>query len=174
MTINLIVAMGEDRAIGRGGDLIWHLREDLRHFKALTMGHAIVMGRKTWQSLPGGALPGRRNIVVSRNPGFEAPGAEVYPTVPLALKAAARTDPEPFVIGGGTIYAATLSQAAVLHLTEVAASFPDADTHFPPLEPTDWEVVDSSEPKTDPGSGLGYRFKTLRRKCDEGSNHKQK
>lgn len=171
MGINLIVAMGEDRAIGRGGDLIWHLREDLRHFKALTMGHAIVMGRKTWQSLPGGALPGRRNIVVSRNPAFEAPGAEVYPTLARALEEARRTDPDPFVIGGGTVYAAVLPHADVLYLTEVLASFPDADTRFPELEPTEWEVVESSEPDTDPRSGLRYRFKTLRH---ESRNHKQK
>lgn len=164
MGINIIVAMGEDRAIGRGGDLIWHLREDLRHFKALTTGHAIVMGRKTWQSLPGGALPGRRNIVVSRNPAFTAPGAEVYPTLEAALKAARESDDSPFVIGGGTIYASTLPLADTLYLTEVLGSFADADTHFPSIEPSEWEVVETSEPATDPKSGLRYQFKTLKRK----------
>lgn len=108
--------------------------------------------------------------MVSRNPEFEAPGAEVYPTLALALEEARRTDPDPFVIGGGTVYAAVLPHADVLYLTEVMASFPDADTRFPELEPTEWEVVESSEPDTDPRSGLRYRFKTLRH---ESRNHKQ-
>lgn len=158
--LNIIVAMSADRAIGRAGDLIWHLRQDLRHFKELTMGHPIVMGRRTWQSLPKGALPGRRNIVVSRNPDFSAPGAEVFSTLAEAIEAAGEGA---FIIGGGQIYAAALPLASALHLTEIDASFPDADTHFPPVSPADWTEDECGDWETDEKSGLRYRFRTLRR-----------
>lgn len=158
--LNIIVAMSADRAIGRAGDLIWHLRQDLRHFKELTMGHPIVMGRRTWESLPKGALPGRRNIVVSRNAAFSAPGAEVFANLDEAIEAAGEGA---FIIGGGQIYAAALPLASALHLTEIDASFPDADTHFPPVSPAEWHEDECGGWETDEKSGLRYRFRTLRR-----------
>lgn len=167
--INVIVAMGADRAIGRGGDLIWHLREDLKHFKALTMGHPVIMGRKTWESLPKGALPGRLNIVVSRNTEYHAPGATVCHSIEEALQTALQADSEPFIIGGGNIYAATLPLADNLHLTLVESSFEDADTFFPQIDESQFHLTEISEPATDPSCGLTYRFMTYER---EDSNNK--
>ena len=162
-SLNLIVAKGSDGSIGKDGDLLWHLSADLKHFKAVTMGHAVVMGRRTWESLPKGALPGRTNIVVSRNPQFQAPGAQVYPSLEEALEAAYRVDPEPFIIGGGTLYAATLPMATRLYLTEVEATYPQADTRFPALDPAMWRTEEEEPRATDPKSGLTYRFLTLSR-----------
>lgn len=159
--LNMIVASGADGAIGRGGDLIWHLRADLRHFKELTLGHTIIMGRRTWQSLPKGALPGRRNVVVSRNPLFDAPGADIFPSLEQALASAGE---DAFIIGGGQIYAAALPWATDLYLTEVDASFPDADTFFPALEAGEWEDAECGEWLEDEKSGLRYRFRKLTRK----------
>lgn len=161
--LHIIVARSRDGAIGRDGDLIWHLREDLRHFKDLTMGHAIVMGRRTWESLPKGALPGRTNIVVSRDPAFHAEGAHVFSSLEEALAAAREADPEPFIIGGGTVYAAALPLATHIHLTEVDTECPGADTFFPEPEPSQWQVVDTTEWHPGSPSGLRYRFVELAR-----------
>lgn len=171
MGINIIVALGRDRAIGRGGDLIWHLREDLKHFKQTTMGHAIVMGRRTWESLPKGALPGRTNIVISRQPGFNAPGAVVCSSFEEAMNEAYKVDTDPFIIGGGQIYALAVGMATRLYLTEVDGVFDDADTFFPLFDLTEWNLVESSEYAADKSSGLRYRFVTFERKCDEGCHH---
>lgn len=157
--IEIIVAMGQDRAIGRRGDLAFHICEDLRRFKELTMGHPIVMGRKTFESLPKGALPGRRNIVVSRNPEYSAPGAEVFGSLREAIEACAGA-PKVFIIGGGQIYRQALPDADVIHLTLVDADTPDADTFFPPLS-AEWKVVDES-PQAQTPEGIGYSFRTLR------------
>ncbi len=129
-TITLVAAVAKDGAIGRDNALLWHLPEDLARFKALTLGKPVVMGRKTWDSLPAKfrPLPGRRNLVVSRS-ATELPGAEVFASLDAAL--AACTEPEVCVIGGGEIYALALPRAHQLALTEIALDFPDADRHFP-------------------------------------------
>jgi len=128
--ITLVAAVAKDGAIGRDNALLWHLPEDMARFKALTTGKPVVMGRKTWDSLPARfrPLPGRRNLVVSRTVR-ELPGAEVFPTLEAAL--AACSEPEVCVIGGSEIYALALPRADRLALTEVDAGFPDADRHFP-------------------------------------------
>ena len=113
----LVLALGDGGVIGKDGKVPWHIPEDLKHFKAMTLGHAIVMGRKTWDEV-GKPLPGRRNIVVSRTVGA-LPGAEVFATLEEAIAAARTTDPEPRVIGGAQIYAATLPLATTIYLTEV-------------------------------------------------------
>lgn len=161
-TLRIIAAMSRDLAIGRNGDLIWHLREDLRHFKALTLGHTVIMGRKTWQSLPKGALPGRQNIVISRNPDFSAPGALVCSSLQEALDKA--DTPEPFIIGGGEIYRLALPLARQLHITLIEAEYPDADTLFPRISEDEFSLTDSSEMYTDPSSSLTYRFLTYTRR----------
>lgn len=122
-------------AIGRAGALPWHLPADLARFKALTTGHAVLMGRRTWESLPARVrpLPGRRNLVLSRQPGFAAPGAEVATDVEAAMHAL-RGAPVVFGIGGEAVYAALLPHAARLELTEVQLEVPDADAFFPPTE----------------------------------------
>lgn len=113
----LVLALGDGGVIGKDGKVPWHIPEDLKHFKAMTLGHAIVMGRKTWDEV-GKPLPGRRNIVVSRTVGA-LPGAEVFATLEEAIAAARTTDPEPRVIGGAQIYAAALPLATTIYLTEV-------------------------------------------------------
>ncbi|MCE4555299.1 dihydrofolate reductase [Roseateles cellulosilyticus] len=129
-TITLVAAVARDGAIGRDNALLWHLPEDLARFKALTLGKPVVMGRKTWDSLPAKfrPLPGRRNLVVSRSTP-ELPGAEVFTSLDAALGAC--TEPEVCIIGGAEIYALALPRASRLALTEVDATFPDADRHFP-------------------------------------------
>src|SRR5690606_3145196 len=128
--IVIVAAVARNGVIGRDNGLPWRLKADLQHFRALTMGHPIVMGRKTWESL-GRPLPGRRNMVVSRDPLFRADGAEVFPTPQAAIAAAA--DEHVFVIGGAQLYRATLPLADRLVLTEIRADVP-GDAHFPPFD----------------------------------------
>ncbi len=136
MILSIIVAVASDGAIGRANDLLWHLPADLKRFKELTTGHTILMGRKTFESLPRGPLPNRRNIIISRSLPAQ-PGAEVYPTIQQALEACA-SDEEVFIIGGGEIYRQLLPNTERIYLTRVQASFPDAEVFFPELDPTEW------------------------------------
>ena len=166
--MNIIVAAAEDGAIGRSGDLVFHVRGDMRHFKELTMGHTVVMGRKTFESLPKGALPGRRNIVISRNSGFVADGAEVVTSLEAAFEAAAGTpEREVFIIGGGSIYAAAMPLADRLYITEFKATAPDADTFFPEINAQEWRQEERSEIFTDENSGMNYVFVTYCRRRGE-------
>lgn len=153
--MSMIVAVGRDGAIGRDGDLIWHLPGDLRRFKKITTGHTIIMGRRTWESLPKGALPNRRNIVISRNPAYQAPGAEVFPSPEDALRAC-RADGEVFVIGGATLYRQMLPLATRLYLTKVEAECEDADARFELPDPQEWLQVSESDEFCD--KGVCYRF----------------
>lgn len=157
-----IVAAGNDGAIGRDGDLPWHIAGDMRRFKSLTMGHPVIMGRRTWESLPKRPLPGRRNIVVSRNPDFRAEGAETAPSVEAAIAACA-ADEIPFVIGGGQIYAAAFPLLTEILMTRVDTSVENADTFFPTLKEDEWSVSEQSETMTT-DQGLSYHFLTYRRK----------
>ena len=136
MTLSIIVAVASDGAIGRANDLLWHLPADLKRFKELTTGHTILMGRKTFESLPRGPLPNRRNIIISRSLPAQ-PGAEVYPTIQQALVACA-SDEEVFIIGGGEIYRQLLPDTEQIYLTRVQASFPDAEVFFPEFDPNEW------------------------------------
>ena len=126
MKISLIVAVAEDRAIGDKGNLLWHLSSDLKRFKAITTGHTIIMGRKTYDSLPNGALPNRRNIIISRQLK-SLKDAEVYPDIDEALKATSDEDIV-YIIGGGEIYKKTFPLADELHITLVHRSYPEAET----------------------------------------------
>ncbi|MBQ7690097.1 MAG: dihydrofolate reductase [Muribaculaceae bacterium] len=159
-----VVAVAADGAIGRGGALLCHLPADLKHFKQLTLGHSIVMGRRTFDSLPHGALPGRQNIVVTRNPHFAAPGVTVAHDIDAAL-AAATLPGEVMVIGGAQLYAATLDRVDTLYLTRLHATFPDADAHFPPIDPAQWEVADEEFHPADERNPCDYTFVTLCRKA---------
>jgi len=129
--LTLVAAVARDGAIGRDNALLWHLPEDMARFKALTAGKPVVMGRRTWDSLPAKfrPLPGRRNLVVSRSVS-ELPGAEVFASLDAALTACV-AEPEVCVIGGADIYALALPRADKLALTEVDVVFPEADRHFP-------------------------------------------
>lgn len=163
MTLNIIAAVTRDMALGRGGDLLYHISADLKRFKELTMGHPVIMGRKTFESFPRGPLPGRRNIVVSRNPGYSHEGVEVYGTLGEAIAAVAHCE-RAFVIGGGQIYSQAISQADNIFLTIIEADRPDADTFFPAILDGHWTKRQESEPEIDPKSGVSYRYVWLSRR----------
>ncbi len=133
--IYLVAALGTNGVIGIDGKLPWHLPEDLKHFKNLTLGHPIIMGRRTWESL-GKALPGRENIVVTRTPGYEAPGAAVASSLGAALALCAG-ESVAFVIGGQQLFAESLSVAAGLVLTEISRDY-EGDTRFPEFDRSQW------------------------------------
>ena len=142
MAISMIAAVGKNLELGKNNDLIWHFKEDMKFFKETTLGHPVIMGRKTFESLPK-ALPGRKNIVISANPEYKADGAEVVASVEEAIKLAEAEDTEAFVIGGGRIYTEFLPYADNLYLTEIDAECPDADTYFPEFNKSDYikEIV---------------------------------
>ena len=156
--LSLIAAVARDGAIGKNNNLLVRLSEDLQRFKRITMGSPIVMGRKTWESI-GRPLPGRRNIVVTRNALWRAEGAEPAASLAAALELAA-TAPTVYVIGGAELYAAALPLADELVLTEIDAHF-DADAWFPAWERADFAASPAEEHTTP--NGLRYRFVTYRR-----------
>lgn len=144
----LIAALAENRVIGRDNQLPWHLPADLKHFKALTLGKPIIMGRKTWDSL-GRPLPGRLNLVVSRQPGLQLEGAEVFTSLAAALERAeawAREEDaeELMLIGGAQLYELGLAQADRLYLTRVGIS-PQGDAYFPEVTEADWHLSSAIE-----------------------------
>ena len=160
--LTLIVARARNGVIGRDGTLPWRLPEDLAHFKRTTMGHPIVMGRRTWESI-GRPLPGRRSLVVSRQQDFAPPGVEVFGSLEAAL-AAASSVPETCVIGGAEIYAQALPHVAVIHLTRVHASA-GADTFLPALDAGQWEEIAREDRPADERHAWPYSFLTLRRRA---------
>lgn len=161
--VALIASVGERGEIGRGGDLCWHLPEDLRRFKQLTMGRPVVMGRNTWESLPRRPLPGRLNIVVTSRPGVpEGDDMAVVSTLQEALEKGAETSEEIYVIGGAAIYGAAMPMADRLELTRILAADPGADTYFPEIEEDDWRLVERSEEMTS-AKGERYRYETYER-----------
>ena len=135
MSVSMIAAVGKNLELGKNNDLIWHFKEDMKFFKETTMGHTVVMGRKTFESLPK-ALPGRKNIVISSNAEYQAQGATVVTSVEEALQIA--DNEEIFVIGGGKIYAEFLPYADKLYLTEIDAECADADTYFPQFNKSEY------------------------------------
>ena len=162
MKISLIVAVAKDRAIGDKGNLLWHLSSDLKRFKAITTGHTIIMGRKTYDSLPNGALPNRRNIVVSRQLK-SLKDAEVYSDIDEALKATSDEDIV-YIIGGGEIYKETFPRADELHITLVHKSYPEADTRFPEWKLTDWNILKQEQIGQDEKNELDSVYYHLTRK----------
>ncbi len=150
----LIAAVAANGVIGAGNQLPWRLPEDMKRFRGLTSGHAVIMGRKTWESLPH-ALPNRQNIVVTRDPCYRAPGAEVAPTLERALSLVRLPAPA-FCIGGGEIYRAALARAGTLYLTEIDRDF-EGDVTFPLFDRADWREVSRESHEAD---GFGYHFVT--------------
>ena len=161
-SVTLIVATDRQGGIGLGGGLPWRLPDDLRRFKALTLGKPVVMGRRTWDSI-GRPLPGRLNIVVSRDPRRAIDGATVAATLEAALAAAGNV-PEVCVIGGAEIYRLALPLADRVELTEVHANV-GADTYFPPLDPAEWEEVAREDRAADERHAHPMSFVTLRRRA---------
>lgn len=154
--IHIIVAAAANGAIGRNGDLLYHIPDDLRHFKQLTMGHPIIMGRKTFESFPKGPLPGRRNIVITRQTDYHPAGAESVDSLQGAIDLCSNSN-DIFIIGGGQIYAQALPLARFLHITEIYDSPADADTFFPPHNGT---LLDATSPVDPTTSTPAYRFAT--------------
>lgn len=142
----IIVAVADDGAIGKDGIMPWHISDDLKYFKALTMGHPVIMGRNTWLSLPRCPLPGRRNIVVSRDPQFIPEGADRASSPEEALQMCASGE-MPFIIGGGRLYEAMLPLVSRIYLTRVHADYPDADTRFPRIDYNDWDEAPAPLPE---------------------------
>jgi dihydrofolate reductase len=159
-TLTLIAAMGKNRAIGLDGRMPWHLPAELQHFKKTTMGKTIVMGRKTWQAI-GRPLPGRQNIVVSRNPDFHAEGADLAASVDDAV-AMSQSD-EVMIIGGGQLYKLALPAAERMVLTLIDIE-PEADTWFPEWDDTKWSQVSVEHYPVDDDNKLAYRIVELRRR----------
>ena len=160
--IFFVVAVAENGVIGQQGELPWgSLPLDLQHFKRLTLGHPVVMGRRTYDSL-GRALPKRPNFVITRQADWSAPGCEVFDTVPGALARAAALDPEVAVIGGGEIYREALPAAEVIYLTEVHHAFA-GDVHFPALDPAEWREESRERHEADERHAYAFSFVTLRR-----------
>jgi len=157
--VALIAAVARNGVIGANNALPWKLPADLARFRALTVGHGVIMGRKTWQSL-GRPLKDRQNIVVTRDPSFVAEGADVVSSFPEALSKTAMPPPA-FCIGGGDLYAEALPLASVMHLTEIDREF-EGDVRFPPFDPDCWRV-ESREAHV-AADGMRYAFVTYRRK----------
>lgn len=160
MQISLIAAMAHNRVIGKLGGMPWSLPEDLRHFKRMTLGKPVIMGRKTYQSLQG-PLPQRRNIILSRDPTYQVPGCLSVGSMEEALDACIG-EPEIMIIGGATVYEACLPLASRMYLTLIDADFP-GDTFFPAYQEHEWQLLGSEAHQS---GSLKYRFVTLQRVID--------
>lgn len=158
--ISLIAAVADNGVIGAGNRMPWHLKEDLRRFKTITLGHGVVMGRKTWESL-GRPLPGRRNVVVTRQQ-LQAPGCEVVHSLDEAIALFAPEE-ELFVIGGAQLYAQALPLADRLYITHIGHPFA-GDVHFPPWDREAFRLVESELRPAEPEFPWPYAFQTWERK----------
>ena len=162
VSLELIVAMAANRVIGRGGQLPWHLPDDLKHFKQLTMGHPIIMGRRTYESI-GRPLPGRRNIVVSSQlPAPPHDGVELARSLDAAVALAGASDNRAFIIGGAVLYAAALPRVDVMHLTELDDPVA-GDAFFPPFDRSQWRLLDETLHGRDDRHAFSFRFRTYAR-----------
>lgn len=161
MIRSFVVAAAQNRVIGQGNRMPWHLPSDLAFFKRITMGHPIVMGRKTYESI-GKPLPGRTNIVITRDPGFRAPGCVVVDSLEAAYRAAGDTD-EVFVIGGAQIYQAAMANVDRIYLTEIQAS-PEGDTWFPEIDRRQWIETELATQDIDERHAFATRTVRLDRK----------
>lgn len=162
--LSIIVAFGDNYEIGQDGTMPWHLPEDLKHFKEVTSGATILMGRRTFQSLPG-VLPKRQHIIITADPSFTKDHKRVRISHDLEteLRAAQKSDEEIFIIGGGQIYKQALPFADRLYLTFVHASYPNADTYFPEIDWSQWEETKRSEMMTEEETKTPFEFVNFRR-----------
>lgn len=168
MNVSLIVAVARNGVIGKDNDLVWHLPDDMRYFKDTTKGHHVIMGRRNYESIPEKyrPLPGRTNVVVTRQDSYTSLGAEVVDSIEAGLRLAAESnDPTPFIIGGGQIYKAALEKDLVdtLHITWVDHEF-DGDTFFPKLDLDAWNLVSETPHPVDEAHAYSYRICVYERK----------
>lgn len=168
MKLSILVAMSNGRVIGREGQLPWRLSADLQRFKRLTMGHPIIMGRKTFESI-GRPLPGRQSIVISRQPDFHAEGVQVANDLHDALRIAGNASNEVFVIGGAQIYALALPFADRLYITLVEADI-GGDTYFPDWNSQQWQLVEETWHPADAKNAYATRFQIFDRRLDDAQS----
>ncbi|MEZ5003829.1 MAG: dihydrofolate reductase [Chitinophagales bacterium] len=163
MIVSMIVAVAKNNVIGKDNKLLWKLSDDLRRFKRITSGHAVLMGRKTFESL-GKPLPNRTNLVVTRDENFTAEGAHVFNQINEALEyARSEGEEELFIIGGGEIYQMMLPAANKLYLTKVHAQ-PEGDTFFPEIQDEEWDVINEEAHKADDRNEFDFVFLDLERR----------
>jgi len=160
MKISLIVAMASNRVIGINGQMPWHLSSDLKKFKQITMGHPILMGRKTYESI-GRPLPGRRNIIISRNSDYQITGCEVFNTIQAAIASCSEAE-ELFVIGGAAFYESMLPKADFIYLTKIQKKFV-GDTYFPEINQQEWQEIERLTIDDDASVDFVYSFLKLQR-----------
>ena len=161
--ITIIVAIAENGAIGAENQLLCRLPNDLKRFKRLTSGHTVIMGRKTFESLPNGALPNRTNVVITRNSQASFEGCEVFDNLQAAINNHQHEN-EIFIAGGATIYEQTIDIADKLYLTRIHHTFNHADTFFPEINENEWTVAENEAHPADSKHPYPYSFKELRRK----------
>lgn len=162
MKLTTIAAVADNGVIGKDNDLIWHLPDDLKHFKRLTKGHTIVMGRKTWESIGAKPLPKRRHIIITRNAEYTATGAEVVTSVDAALELI-ENDEQPFIVGGAEIYKLAMPFVKRLELTYVHNDF-EGDTYFPEFDKNEWEVTSEVRHEADEKHQWPFTFVQLNRR----------
>ena len=160
--LSLIVAISENNAIGKAGDLLCHLPNDLKHFKELTTGATVVMGKKTFFSLPRRPLPNRRNIVLTRDTAFAYDNTEVAHSI-HELQSMLQTNEHVFIIGGGEVYKQFMPLADELHITHIHHIWEDADTFFPQIDPTIWRCTSEERNNPDEKHAFAYTFATYKK-----------
>ena len=161
--ISIIAAIANNNAIGAGNRLLWHLPNDMKRFRQLTIGHTVIMGRKTFESLPRGALPDRTNAVITRNAQASFEGCETFDNLPDAINKHRHED-ELFIIGGAQIYEQSIGLADKLYITCVDHTFDEADVFFPEINDNDWEVTAGNMFEIDDHHKYPYTFKIFFRK----------
>lgn len=175
MLISIIAALSKDYVIGQNNDMPWHLPADMRYFVRTTKGHPIIMGRKCFESIGSKPLPRRQNIIITRNPHFQAEGCIVVHSLEKALAVAKEYYPvtvppseeereaEVFIIGGGEIYSQALEKADLLYLTYIDVKVPEGDVFFPAFDPTTWKVIQEEAHQKDEKNPYDYTFVVLER-----------
>ena len=163
MNLSIIVAFANNRVIGKDNQLIWHLPNDLKHFKNITSGHPVIMGRKTYESI-GRLLPNRKNIIVTRNSEYQLAGAHVFNSLEAAIESCS-TEEQVFIIGGSEIYGQALPLADKLYITEVLHDF-DGDAFFPEINFEEWSLVSEEQGIIDEKNKWEHRFRVYARHFD--------
>ncbi len=161
-TVAIAVAIGENQAIGKNNQLLWHMPADLKFFKQTTSGHTVIMGRKTFDSV-GKPLPNRRNVVITRDPELQIEGVELVNSLDEALEITKTEEKPVFIVGGAEIYRQALPKTDKLYLTTIHHNF-DADTFFPDFDRSEWTVISSEPHKADEKNKYDYTFEVLERK----------
>ncbi|WP_224488814.1 dihydrofolate reductase [Robertkochia flava] len=159
--ITMIAAAAENNALGKDNDLVWHLPDDFKRFKALTTGHFILMGRKTFESFPK-LLPNRTHVVITRQKNYHPEGCIITDSLEKAIEVS-KSDPQPFIIGGGEIYRQGMEKADLIELTRVHGEF-EADTFFPDIDEAHWELISEEFHPADERHNYAFTYLTYKRK----------